>query len=164
MSRPHRLVYARTLCFVEHGGRVLMLRGAPTKRLYANLYNGLGGHVESGEDVLDSVRREVREESGLELSDVRLRAVVNVDEEGKPGVVVFVFLASASTDETHASGEGTLEWVSPADLLSLDLVEDLRQTLPMLLDRANRGVWFGRFDYDAAGRLTALHGLWSLTC
>jgi 8-oxo-dGTP diphosphatase len=164
VNKPHRLVYARTLCFVEHEGRVLMLRGAPAKRLYANLYNGLGGHVEAGEDVLESVRREVREEAGIELESVRLRAVVNVDEEAGPGVMVFVFLAASPSGQARASDEGTLEWVSPAELMKLDLVEDLRQALPMFLDKGNPGVWFGRFGFDAAGGLVSLQGQWSPTC
>jgi 8-oxo-dGTP diphosphatase len=164
VSPSHRLVYARTLCFVQREGRVLMLRGAPTKRLYANLFNGLGGHLEAGEDVLDSVRREVREESGLELDTVRLRAIVNVDEEGKPGVVVFVFLATSASGQARASDEGTPEWVSPADLPGLDVVEDLREALPRFLDRGNLGVWFGRFGFDGAGRLVALQGQWCPTC
>jgi ADP-ribose pyrophosphatase YjhB (NUDIX family) len=78
-----RLVSARTLCFVENGDDVLMLKGAPSKRLYANSYNGLGGHVEAGEDILSCMEREVQEECGLAITHVRLRAVVNVDEAGR---------------------------------------------------------------------------------
>jgi len=57
----HWLVYARTLCFIENGNDILLLKGASTKRLYPNLFNGVGGHVEAGEDVLTSLRREKRQ-------------------------------------------------------------------------------------------------------
>jgi 8-oxo-dGTP diphosphatase len=156
------MVYARTLCFVTSGQDVLMLKGAATKRLYANLYNGVGGHLEAGEDVLACVRREVREETGLEVMGPRLRAVVNVDEVGKAGVVLFVFVACAATREVHASGEGELAWVPQNRLLKLNLVEDLKHVLPILLDARNSGVWFGHFAYDESGRLTRLDGQWGL--
>ena len=36
----------RTLCFVCNGDDVLLLKGAPDKRLWANRLNGVGSHVE----------------------------------------------------------------------------------------------------------------------
>jgi 8-oxo-dGTP diphosphatase len=152
-----RLAFVRTLCFVENGEDVLMLKGAPTKRLYANLYNGVGGHLEAGEDLLASVRREVREETGLELGDACLRAVVNVDEAGKPGVVLFVFTAPSDSRQLRSSREGKVSWVPRQRLMELDLVEDLRQLLPIVLDE-NASQWFGHLEYDGTGKLTSFRG------
>ncbi|MFN3335728.1 MAG: NUDIX domain-containing protein, partial [Caldilinea sp.] len=58
---------------------VLLLKGAPTKRLWANRYNGLGGHVEANEDVYTAASREVREEAGIEAPTLSLRGVVTID-------------------------------------------------------------------------------------
>jgi 8-oxo-dGTP diphosphatase len=150
-------VYARTLCFVTSGDDVLMLKGAPTKKLYPNLYNGVGGHVEAGEDVLSSMEREVREETGLELADARLRAMVAVEESGKSGVVLFVFTARSDSRELRPSGEGQVSWIPRHCLMDLDLVEDLRQLLPIVLE-GQAGIWFGRLTYDAGGQLVSLQG------
>jgi 8-oxo-dGTP diphosphatase len=152
-----RLVSARTLCFVENGDDVLMLKGAPSKRLYANSYNGLGGHVEAGEDILSCMEREVQEECGLAITHVRLRAVVNVDEAGKPGVVFFVFSARSESRAFRSSDEGEVAWIPRRRLMELDLVEDLRQLLPIVLEK-RAGVWFGHEVYDAVGKLTSLGG------
>ncbi len=157
MMVEKRLVFTRTLCFVESGEDVLMLKGAPTKRLYANLYNGVGGHVEAGEDILTSMHREVREETGLEITDASLRAVVNVDEDGKPGVVFFVFTARALSRELRPSVEGQVSWIPRQRLMELDLVEDLRQMLPIVLDE-RAGLWFGHLVYNATGKLSSFHG------
>jgi 8-oxo-dGTP diphosphatase len=156
-----RLVYARTLCFVQSGNDVLMLKGAPTKRLYANLYNGVGGHVEAGEDILSSVQREVKEETGLEIADARLRAVVNAYEDGKPGVLFFVFTARSDSRELRPSVEGEVSWIPRQRLMELDLVEDLRQLIPIVLASdggGHGGLWFGHLGYDAAGKLASFDG------
>jgi 8-oxo-dGTP diphosphatase len=150
-------VYARTLCFVQNGDDVLMLKGAPTKRLYANLYNGVGGHLEAGEDILSSVRREVREETGLEIEGARLRAIIHADEEAGPGVVFFVFTSRSSSRALCPSVEGEVSWVPRRRLMELELVEDLRQLLPIVLDEGT-GLWFGHLEYGAAGKLVSFQG------
>jgi 8-oxo-dGTP diphosphatase len=131
---PHFVAYPRTLCFVLHGDDVLLLKGAPAKRLYPNLYNGVGGHVERNEDVLSSLCREVREETGLAIHDPRLRAIIVADEAAGPGVVIFVYTAATDSRDVKASAEGELTWVPRSRLLEYDLVPDLRELLPRLLD------------------------------
>jgi 8-oxo-dGTP diphosphatase len=51
VNRERYMLIPRTAIFVRRGGAYLLLKGAPTKRLWANKYNGLGGHVEPGEDI-----------------------------------------------------------------------------------------------------------------
>jgi predicted NUDIX family phosphoesterase len=43
-------IIPRVLIFIFDGDRVLLIKGAPNKRLWANQYNGIGGHIERGED------------------------------------------------------------------------------------------------------------------
>jgi 8-oxo-dGTP diphosphatase len=137
--------YARTLCFVLNGDDVLLLKGAPTKRLYANLYNGVGGHVERDEDVLASLHREVREETGLEISDPVLRAVIVADEGSGPGVLIFVYTASSASRAVQPSAEGELAWVARSRVLEYALVPDLRELLPRLFAPGAAGVLYGHY-------------------
>ena len=145
----------RTLCFVQNEDAVLLLKGAPNKRIWPHLYNGLGGHVEQGEDICAAVRREIREEARLELEGLRLRALLHVSPSQDPsGIVIFVFTAFSRTRNTTPSCEGTLEWVPKARLLELDLVEDLRILLPKLLPGSPRDpVLVALYTYDQDGRL-----------
>ena len=59
-------IIPRTLIFLICGKNVLLLKGALNKRLWAGLYNGVGGHIERGEDILTAAQRELQEETGLE--------------------------------------------------------------------------------------------------
>ena len=147
----------RVLVFAFHGEDVLLLKGAPDKRLWANRYNGLGGHVEAGEGVAHAARREVWEEAGIEVCDLRLRGVVHINlgtppGAARPGILFFVFSARGERRETRPSPEGSLHWLSPDALGEVDLVEDV----PVLLARLKRGndhPFSARYHYDAEDRL-----------
>ncbi len=154
-SRARYQVVPRTLCFVRQGEDVLLLKGAPTKRLWANRYNGLGGHVERGEDLYNATLREVREEAGLELHGVRLAAVVHADA-GDPavGILFFVFTGWSDTRETVASPEGALEWHNVGRLPVADMAPDLPVILPRLLALpAGAPPLFLAYSYDEQDRL-----------
>jgi 8-oxo-dGTP diphosphatase len=117
---------------------VLLLKGAPTKRLWANHYNGLGGHVEANEDVYGAALREVREEAGLEMGQLALRGVVNIDtgsdEQGpRPGVMMFIFTGEAASRVVTPSTEGELDWLPLHALGEYPLVDDLYVLIPRAL-------------------------------
>jgi 8-oxo-dGTP diphosphatase len=146
----------RTLCFVTHGDRVLLLRGAPDKRIWPNLFNGVGGHVDPHEDVLSAARREIVEETGIDVQDLRLCGVVNAEAEAgaTAGILLFVFSATARSPIAHASEEGELSWVAATDVGKLDLVEDLPAILPRVLAmKPSDPPFFAHYSYDEEDRL-----------
>jgi len=154
------LVIPRVLVFLTRRDKVLLIKGAPAKRNWANLYNGLGGHVERGESVMEAAKREVREESGFHADHLRLCAVVAVEpSDGDRGILMFVFRGEAPDGDAIASSEGELEWISPNELTGLETVEDLPILLPIVLDLAPEEdpVW-GRYWYEENGELSTAFG------
>jgi len=144
------LTIPRTLCFVLNGDDILLMKRARHKRIFPNRYNGVGGHIERGEDPLTSARREIKEETGLDLRGLRLRAVYNIDAGETTGIVLFVFTATSESREVVANSEGTLHWVARDDLHTLDLVEDLPLILPRILAmQPNDTPLFVHVSYDA---------------
>jgi 8-oxo-dGTP diphosphatase len=144
----------RTLCFITRGDEALLLHGAPTKRIWPDKYNGVGGHVEADEDVYTSALREMKEETGLDVADARLRGIVNVDAGQETGILVFVFTAQATGRDVTPSGEGTLEWIKQDQIKTLDLVEDLPELLPRVLAmRPDEPPFFARYHYDEHDQL-----------
>ena len=139
----------------------MLLKGAPTKRLWAQRYNGLGGHVEQGEDVLSAARRELREEAGLEVEvPLRLVGTVSIDPGEPPGILLFVFRGEAPAGwEPRPSPEGQPEWVPVEALARYPLVEDLRVLLPRVLGHSPSAPPFAAlYTFDAAGRLQIRFG------
>ncbi|MEO8394691.1 MAG: NUDIX domain-containing protein [Chloroflexota bacterium] len=144
------LTIPRTLCFVLNGDDILLMKRAPHKRIFPNRYNGVGGHIERDEDLLTSARREIKEETGLDVRDLRLRAVYNIDAGEVTGIVLFVFTALSESREVVANSEGTLHWIARADVNTLDAVEDLPLILPRILALTpNDAPLFVHVSYDA---------------
>jgi 8-oxo-dGTP diphosphatase len=147
------MLIPRTAIFVRRGGSYLLLKGAPSKRLWAGKFNGLGGHVEQGEDVLTAAKRELMEETGLEV-ELWLCGTVVVDTGQNPGICLYVFSGECEQGEPKPSKEGAAEWVPFEALGKLPAVEDL----PVLLGRIHRmkhgDVPFAaRSFYDNGGKL-----------
>ncbi len=149
ISRNRYQVIPRVLCFITHGNDVLLIKGAPTKRFWANKYNGLGGHVERDEDVYTAALREIREESGLAVFNIRLRGLINIDAGEPSGIMLFVFTAQAASTHVRPSTEGALEWVPQNCLPASDLVQDLTTLLPRALAmREGDKPFFAHYTYN----------------
>lgn len=149
------LTIPRSLCLLRHGDDLLLLKRGAHKRVFPNRYNGLGGHIERDESPAQSAIREIREESGLEVRDLRLRGVVNIDAGAATGIILFVYTAWALGRDFQDSDEGQLEWVPLAEAGQKDLVEDLPLLLPRLFgpEPDEGGVFSAHVRYDEQDRM-----------
>jgi 8-oxo-dGTP diphosphatase len=149
LKRQRYTVIPRTLVFITRDERVLLLRGAPSKRIWANKYNGIGGHIERDEDIYSAALREVREETGLEVDNLRLAGLINIDGDQPTGIMLFVFTAQSRSGEPIPSEEGTLEWIDRDKITQVDLVEDLPTILQRAIDLPPGALpFFAHYSYN----------------
>jgi len=149
----------RTLIFLTWKDKILLIKGAPDKRLWANQYNGIGGHVERGEGLTSAARREFMEETGLVASDLWLCGTVMIDTGQNPGIGIFVYRGDYLEGQLVDSQEGILSWVSIDQVFSLPLVEDLYTLLPKILAMSKTDAPFSAlYTYDGDGKLQISFG------
>lgn len=124
------------------GERVLMIhRNARKDDHHLGKYNGLGGKMEPGEDIAACMRREIREEAGIECLEMSLRGTLNWPGFGKHGEdwLGFIFVVTRfEGTPLESNHEGALEWVALESLRDLPMWEGDRHFLPLVFDADTR--------------------------
>ena len=122
-----------TLCYAENAGRWLMMhRVKKDADENAGKWIGLGGHLLEDETPEECVRREVREEAGLELRDLRLRGILTFILPDWGNELTFLYTAKAEDLPLPECAEGVLQWVPMDRVMDLPLWEGDRVFLPLL--------------------------------
>lgn len=101
-------------------------------------YNGLGGKLERNEDIVSGLRREIREEAGIECLDLDLAGTISWPGFGKNGEDWFGFIFRIdrfSGIPISSNREGDLKWVPTNQLMDLPLWEGDRYFLPLVIKK-----------------------------
>src|SRR4051812_40864502 len=142
-SQPYVPILA-TLGYVlsPDGKQVLMVhRNRRAGDAHLGKYNGLGGKLDAGEDIVECMRREVREEANIECDELRLRGTISWPGFGKQGEDWFGFIFRIerfSGTPLSENPEGTLTWIDLGRILELPLWEGDRHFLPLVFSRDPR--------------------------
>ena len=140
-------VIPRSLIFIKRKNDVLLLNGYDKKKLRDGKYNGIGGHIEKGENVYQSAIRELFEETGLR--DIRLffRGSIMIDVDEDTGISLFLFTGEYQSGDIKPNEEGLLEWVPIEKISEYPLVEDLFVLIPRLLKQKETFL-FGNYYFE----------------
>ncbi len=118
------------LCLIQDGNRILLQNRV---RKDWQGYTLPGGHVEPGESFVDAVKREMKEETGLDIIRPRLVGIKQFPiENGR--YIVLLFKADSFTGTVCSSEEGQMEWVDRERLPELRTVDDFELLLRVMDD------------------------------
>ena len=133
-----------TLGYIEHDGKYLMIHRIKKKNdINKDKWIGIGGKMEPGETVLDCMKRECKEETGLDWHDPTLRAIItfNFQKDETDSLfseLMFLYTGKDFSGELIECDEGELVWIEKdkiknlplwtGDLIFLDLMQ---QDIPL---------------------------------
>lgn len=131
-----------TLCYIEKDDEMLFLhRNKKKNDVHWGKYIGLGGKLEPGESPDECVVREVKEESGLEMSNPVLRGIMTFPLfDGVEDWYTFLYSASEYSGDILDSDEGELHWIKKESVEKLNLWEGDR----LFLD------WMSKHEFFSA--------------
>lgn len=122
-----------TLCFIEKNGKYLMQKKASIK-FGGGMWNAPGGKALDGETLEECATREVSEETGLRVKNLKHRGVLKFFNAGDFAWAVHVFITSDFEGELKESEEGKLEWMDKSALPYADMWEDDKHWVPLMME------------------------------
>lgn len=118
-------MFNTTLCYIEKDGAYLMIHRVKKKNdMNKDKWIGVGGKFEPGESPFDCAKREIKEETGLEVKKLNYRGIVTFVSDQFGTEYMHLFTADEFEGEIdYNCDEGTLEWVKKEDVSSLPIWE-----------------------------------------
>lgn len=126
-----KLVTLTNLCMITKGDEILVIDRQ--KKDWPGI-TFPGGHVENDESIVDSVIREVKEETGLDIQSPKLCGVKDWVNTDGSRYIVFLYTCNTFTGEIKSSSEGNVSWVKREDFLKLKLSVDMDVLLRVFED------------------------------
>jgi len=125
-----------TLCYVidKNTNSALMIHRVKKQNDYhQGKWNGLGGKFEPGESPEECAIREIEEESGLKVKNIKMRGFITFPLfDGKEDWYVFLFTADDFDGKLIDSNEGKLDWIPNNKLTDINLWEGDKYFIPWL--------------------------------
>ncbi len=141
MERRDQVILTN-MCMIRDGSKVLVEEktGRGVKGIIFP-----GGHVEKDEPIVDSVIREVREETGLTIEDPKLCGIKDFID-GDMRYFVFLFTAEKFSGTLTSSAEGRVFWVELEDIPSMQTIWDTDLLLPIFAEGAYTELFMNAAD------------------
>ena len=123
MSRKSEIELTN-MCLICDGNKVLVQEKVGTKGLVFP-----GGHVEEGESLLESVVREMKEETGLTIENPKICGFKDWIQEDGTRYIVLLYKTHKFIGELKSSDEGRVFWIDRADIDSANLIWNMKELL-----------------------------------
>ncbi|NCN82532.1 MAG: NUDIX domain-containing protein [Candidatus Pacebacteria bacterium] len=159
MPTPKRNIAVTLECFVKKDGKYLMLHRSPNKRIMSDVWMAPGGHREFNEGLFACARREIKEETGLDIKNLRVIATGNAHLQDLDQEFFFHFV-----EADYAGGEvipepenGELVWLTPEEMLQKEnMLAEIHAVLPYLFNKDGRVISYSAV-YKSGNKLMELN-------
>ena len=139
MGRAHPIELTNMCMLTREDGKVLV-----QNRVDPN-WGGLtfpGGHVEPGESLVDSIVREMQEDTGLTIRNPKLIGSKSWMQKDGSRYLVLLYIATEYEGELHSSEEGDIAWMTIEEMRAGKMVEGMELYFRVYLDRDVSEIWY----------------------
>ena len=114
-------------------GKILAIKRSNTHPLRPKGWDIPGGDLEFGEDMEEGIVREIREETGMEIYDLKIIDAVSRFNSQNEFWVVICYIAKPKIDEVKLSWEhNDFEWATCDEFLQLDVLPHIKEFVKKL--------------------------------
>jgi len=141
-----------TVCFLidEKENTVLLLERAnePMK----GMFTGVGGKTDFGEDIYKSCQREIKEETGFDAENLRLKGIIKTLLDGTDSSwILFVYTTVDFSGQQIDCNEGELKWTKTEDFFKINLIGFIKEILFDVLNSDK--IIEGTIKHDSRGNV-----------
>lgn len=124
-------------CFVKKDQKYLMLHRAKHKKIMPDIWMAPGGHIEFNEGLYAAARREILEETGLTIKNLRIKVVGNAYLKDLDQELFFYWIMAdyAGGELQFTDHDGEMAWLTPEEIAKLPtLLPEMREVVAQLFD------------------------------
>ena len=126
-----------TLCYIEkHNKYLMLLRNKKKIDINKNKWIGVGGKFEADESPEECLLREVKEETGLTLTEYKMRGIITFISDEWETEYMYLYTAGKFEGNIMECDEGELKWIPKDELFDLNLWEGDKVFLKMLIENS----------------------------
>jgi 8-oxo-dGTP diphosphatase len=143
-------------CFVKKGNKYLMLHRNSNKKIMPGVWMAPGGHREFNEGLFECAKREIMEETGLSIKNLKVKAIGNAHLKDLDQEIFFTFVFAdyKSGKLKNDPNEGELKWLTPKEISKLDnLLAEIKYITPYIFDKKNKIISY-KAVYEKGNKLT----------
>lgn len=123
-----------TLCYMERDNKYLMLhRNKKKNDINKGKWIGVGGKLEKDESPMQSIHREIKEETGYTANTCNFRGLVEFNYNDNPTDHMYLYTCQDFYGEIKECDEGDLAWIKKTDVFSLNLWEGDKIFLDLIM-------------------------------
>ena len=121
INRRKKIGVSQKAVIIGNDGKILAIRRSDTHPFRPLGWDVPGGDLEFGEDAKKGIRREIKEETGLSVGDLKVADVFSVSNGRGEFWVTVCYSAIALTGKVKLSWEhDDFRWVTPKEFQKLD--------------------------------------------
>ena len=137
------------LCVLQSTHGLLLLKRK--KPPHQGIYTPIGGKIDPFERPIDTAYREIKEEAGVTVANLRLAGIMTETSPIKYNWMNYIYTTQVDAFDPPPCNEGDLAWVQYDAMHTIDLPE----TDPIIFDHIKRNQFFA-FDATYDDNITLL--------